>query len=146
MINDADWAYRQMMALRRRRIRRQSGSLPIRLLRGLGIAAETAFVAIPTGYGTQPVRFAVSVLALVMACALAYWLLGPQLIYSAGGDPTLDLFQAVYFSVCTFTTLGYGDWAPSPGSVVQWLATAEAFAGFVLGALFVVVVARKLVR
>ncbi len=62
---------------------------------------------------------------------LAYWLLQhwPALGHIAGsGDGRL--FDAVYFSAVTFTTVGYGDVFPV-GSL-RFLAGTEALAGFVL--------------
>ncbi|MBU1992324.1 MAG: pentapeptide repeat-containing protein [Patescibacteria group bacterium] len=55
-----------------------------------------------------------------------------------------DLWHGIYFSIVTFTTLGYGDWHPL-GSF-QYVAAAEAILGAVLIALFTVVAARKLIR
>ncbi|MGK0441311.1 MAG: voltage-gated potassium channel Kch [Pseudohongiellaceae bacterium] len=51
----------------------------------------------------------------------------------------------MYFSVVTFTTLGYGDLTPSSG-VSRALAAIEAFAGSFTIALFVVVFVKKMTR
>lgn len=53
--------------------------------------------------------------------------------------------HAVYFSVVTFTTLGYGDLTPKPG-LGQFCAGVEALLGFVLLSLFLVCVVRKFSR
>ncbi len=52
--------------------------------------------------------------------------------------------DAVYFSLVTFTTLGYGD-LHAIGNM-RYLAGAESFMGVVLMSLFTVIVARKIIR
>ena len=52
--------------------------------------------------------------------------------------------ECLYFSFVTFTTLGYGDYAPS--QAFQLVATAEAFFGAFMIALFVLVFGRKMLR
>ena len=62
---------------------------------------------------------------------LAYWLLQswPALGHIAG-ESAAHIFDSVYFSAITFTTVGYGDVAPV-GSI-RFLAGTEALTGFVL--------------
>ncbi len=55
-----------------------------------------------------------------------------------------SFFDALYFSIVTFTTLGYGDYH-AVGSM-RYLAAAEAFVGAALMALFTVIVARNIIR
>ncbi len=55
------------------------------------------------------------------------------------------LWQSFYFSVTTFTTLGYGDFQPA-NLAGQVLALAEALIGAFFIALFVVIFARKMAR
>ena len=55
-----------------------------------------------------------------------------------------DFLECLYFSFVTFTTLGYGDYAPS--QTFQLVATAEAFFGAFMIALFVLVFGRKMLR
>lgn len=52
--------------------------------------------------------------------------------------------DALYFSVVTFTTLGYGDFAPVGPSRI--IASAEAIIGSFTIALFVVVFVRRMAR
>ena len=62
---------------------------------------------------------------------IVYWLLQlwPSLGYITGGGAA-HIFDSVYFSAITYTTVGYGDVAPA-GSL-RFLAGTEAMAGLVL--------------
>ncbi|HAT84575.1 MAG TPA: hypothetical protein DCS30_00530 [Rhizobiales bacterium] len=54
-------------------------------------------------------------------------------------DATLSWFETVYFSVVTFTTLGYGDFSPTQPSRVGSLLLAFGgylYSGYVIGFLF----------
>lgn len=55
-----------------------------------------------------------------------------------------DLWHGIYFSIVTFTTVGYGDWYPI--GIFQYVAAAEAIVGVVLTALFTIIAARKIIR
>jgi uncharacterized protein YjbI with pentapeptide repeats len=55
-----------------------------------------------------------------------------------------DLWHGIYFSIVTFTTLGYGDWHPL--GAFQYLASFEAVLGSIFIALFTVIAARKIIR
>ena len=60
--------------------------------------------------------------------------------------PEASSFGAcLYFSMVTFTTLGYGDLYPNPG-FPRALAAGEAVLGMILMSLFTVVLARKFIR
>jgi hypothetical protein len=54
------------------------------------------------------------------------------------------IFYYLYFSIVTFTTLGYGDVAPTGG--MRFVAACEAVIGALLIAYFVVSLARKVMR
>jgi len=56
----------------------------------------------------------------------------------------LSLLNCLYFSVVTFTTLGYGDMVPV--GAARALAAFEAFTGSFTMALFVVVFVKKMTR
>lgn len=102
------------------------------------------------GYGESPIRVVIFSIALILCCALAYFLLGTTAsspIYPGTSGITaafLELLNAVYFSVVTFTTLGYGDITPQ--GVARFIAACEAFLGSFTMALFVVVFVKKMTR
>jgi uncharacterized protein YjbI with pentapeptide repeats len=117
-------------------------------------------------YGERPLRVVVAGLSVVLLCALLYCFnavsgvtyhevtrspaaYGEGTAYYALSDetwafsPGLRHFpRALYFSIVTFTSLGYGDCAPvSIGS--HFLATTEVTIGVFLMALFMVCIVRR---
>ena len=78
---------------------------------------------------------AASYAALIGAFALAFWALGPAALDAPAGDAGgAGLMRALYFSVQTFATIGYGRIAPvSHGA--EALVAVEAFVGILYTAL-----------
>jgi len=93
------------------------------------------------GYGERPLRVAAAASALVLVSALIQWRIGLRV--EAGR--AYSFWTALYHSVVTLTTLGYGDIAPSPG-LGRLVAGVEALLGGALMSLFVVCVVRKFSR
>ena len=92
------------------------------------------------GYGIYTKRILYTGAGVIIAFAALY--------AGAASKDTLakydEAFNSLYFSVVTFTTIGYGDYAP-----LGWLrfaAAAEGLLGLVLVAVFTVSFARKLIR
>lgn len=104
------------------------------------------------GYGEQPFRVIVfSMLAIAMFAALYFFsgiIESGQLIRYYSTHPPYDNFinflRCSYFSVVTFTTLGYGDLTPT--GISRLFAASEAFIGSFTLALFVVVFVKKMTR
>ena len=69
--------------------------------------------------------------AQIWLFGLAVWLLlmRPESGALSGGD-ALHLFDAIYFSAVTFTTVGFGDLTPV--GPIRFVAGTEALTGFVL--------------
>lgn len=91
-------------------------------------------------YGTSPGRIVASSLAVMLLCALLYWLSG-GLDY---GPHRPGFTSALYFSAITFATIGYGDVVPLGSARI--LAALEGFWGFFSNSYFLVVLARRLYR
>lgn len=118
-----------------------------------------AVIGLTTRYGESPRRVIGSSLSLVMICALLYPLLGGVTVSPSGnqltvfepvGTPLDSLpggtwLASLYFSLVTFTTLGYGDIQPA-SAPSQILAGFESFLGAALMALLVAVLARRITR
>lgn len=104
-------------------------------------------------YGESPLRVVGASLLVIVACALVYPFLGLASMAGAESSLTsppssprtflLEVFTtSLYFSVVTFSTLGYGDLRPE-GWLAQALASAEALVGALLIALIVFVLGRR---
>jgi len=104
------------------------------------------------GYGERPFRVVLVSIMVILSCALLYFAFG---INDRTGmvifDPALSLLEnslnflnVLYFSVVTFTTLGYGDM--SPIGITRLIAASEAFLGAFVLALIVVVFVKKMTR
>jgi hypothetical protein len=110
------------------------------------------FVDVFCGYGEKPFNVILFSLMLIFVCAVFYFLLGVNsadgiVRFSAENDLYTNIrsFGAtIYFSVVTFTTLGYGD--ITPYGFARVIATLEAFIGSFALALYVVVFVKKTSR
>jgi tetratricopeptide (TPR) repeat protein len=94
------------------------------------------------GYGEYPFRALIVAVAVILGCALSYQFSGGVLVQ--GAIAPINFREALYMSVMTFTTVGYGDYLPS-GSV-QWVAMLEAISGITLIPLFLVALTRRYLR
>lgn len=103
-------------------------------------------------YGESPRRVIFSAGVLVTLCSLIYFYAGIQegnirIQYQPNADAMTNLqywLDCLYFSVVTFTTLGYGDLTPFGWS--RLVAAFEAFTGSFSLALFVVLFVKKMTR
>ncbi|HEC82556.1 MAG TPA: hypothetical protein ENI53_01560 [Thermoplasmatales archaeon] len=93
------------------------------------------------GYGEKPLRVILAAFFVILFFGTFYWLTGTV----TGEGITDSSFDYYYFSVVTFTTLGFGD--IHPVSFTGKLATMlEALTGAFMMALFVLVFGRKMLR
>lgn len=98
------------------------------------------------GYGERPLRPLIAGLIVIVLSGVFYCIGGVICTGSnAGVHVTHDWWDSLYFSVITFTTLGYGDLVPS-SELLRVLAGLEALAGAALMALFIVCLVRKFAR
>ena len=110
------------------------------------------FVDLISGYGEKPgrvVQFSVALIACCSFCYFAFGIVDGDRLVRYASDRTLganflNWLDTLYFSVVTFTTLGYGDLTPVGFS--RAFAAFEAFIGSFTLALFVVVFVKKMTR
>jgi len=86
------------------------------------------------GYGEKPERVVISALVIIFGLAIAYRFGGLSLPYS------------IYYSVVSFTAVGYGSWVPEPTEWAKGIGAAEAIIGVFMMALFLVTFTRKMTR
>jgi len=91
------------------------------------------------GYGEKAERVVISAIVLIFGLAAAYF------FFSAFSSVTF--LGCLYYSVVSFTALGYGSWVhPEPASWAKGLGAAEAVLGVFMMALFLVTFTRKMTR
>jgi len=101
-----------------------------------------ALMGVLCGYGEKPNRVILSSLAIIVLYGITYYLLKAiTTSYAALGDYSIG--DCVYYSIITFTTLGYGDFIPKENVYYRLLAGSEAFIGAFMIGLFVFTLSRK---
>ena len=116
----------------------------LRWVGGIRLLPELVFGRLLFGYGERPTRVLMVSAMIIFACAFFYS--QPGSLVFRGGDNTPSFPQGLYFSIITFTTLGYGDFYPAPDGWCRPLAMAQAISGGFLMALFVVCLAKRFSR
>ena len=76
---------------------------------------------------------------------LMYWVGGRNLVEIAESHLPPDLLTSLYFSIVTFTTLGFGDVTPVTG-LGKVVVTAEVILGYVMLGGLISILANKLAR
>jgi uncharacterized protein YjbI with pentapeptide repeats len=96
------------------------------------------------GHGERVGRVVVAALVVILGMALVYLRLGQ--LAEANGTAVSSFWHALYFSACSFSSIGYASFAPSAAGLAKWLGVAESLCGNFLLALFLVTFTRKLTR
>jgi hypothetical protein len=104
------------------------------------------------GYGEEPIRVVLFSLLLILMSSVLYYFSGLRFasvdqvfsIHASLEQNLVFFLECLYYSVVTFTTLGYGDFIPIGFS--RLVAAIEAFTGSFTIALFVVVFVKKMTR
>jgi uncharacterized protein YjbI with pentapeptide repeats len=104
---------------------------------------NTFFLKFCTGYGTQPIRVLLAALGVIAIFAIIYAACGGQIFYPDGGYGW-DFY--LYFSLTTFFAGGVEGVRPDFEGGVKMLVAAETILGYLLMALLVVMLTRKLTR
>jgi hypothetical protein len=141
LFESAGHFFKREMTMRRLQLPKYSGK-----------RALSKLVDLFCGYGEEPSRVVIFSLLIILTFSLIYFSLGitngtNTLQFSSELsllDNLKNITYTTYFSVVTFTTLGYGDLTP-----VGWtrlFAAIEAFLGSFTLALFVVVFVKKMTR
>jgi len=102
-------------------------------------------IYIISSYGESIWKVFYTALLMIFIYAGIYFIKGGIIVQNEA-QPIHSFLTSLYFSIVTFTTLGYGDLHPVPSIEMRLLAGSEAFLGAFLLAYFVVVVSRKIMR
>ena len=97
------------------------------------------------GYGVKPRRPLILGLIMVMVCAVYYRRTKAIKRHEKEGDhQEANIWDAFYFSMMTFTTVGYGDWYPLDEH--RKLVMFEGIVGWLTLSLFLVTLANVVIR
>lgn len=97
-----------------------------------------------SGYGEHPLLVLLWWCVIILFFGYVYWGLHGLVLH---GEPVTNPFDFFYFSVVTFTTLGFGDIQPNPDmTLIKIFAMTEALLGAFMMALFVLTFGRKMIR
>lgn len=139
--DDAGIFFRKEMTMRRKMMPQWSTS-----------RAWSKLVDLFCGYGEEPQRVIGFSLLLIGLCAAFFFGVGVngpdgRIGFDTGHDALTNLehfLDCIYYSIVTFTTLGYGEITPT--GIAKVIAAVEAFSGAFMMALFVAVFGKKMTR
>lgn len=94
------------------------------------------------GYGEKPHRIVLSSVFVILFYAVIFLVLN-AITYAPSAAYQMSLGDYIYYSIITFTTVGYGDFIPKSALISRLLAASEAFIGAFMIGLFIFTLARK---
>lgn len=100
-------------------------------------------MALLCGYGEKPYRVIASSAVIIFLYSFLYFALSILRVPQDYPSIKFALWDYIYFSIVTFTTLGFGDLTPKMVPLFQMLVGSEAFIGAFMMGLFVFTLARK---
>lgn len=92
-----------------------------------------------SGYGERPLRVIRWAAIWILGLAAIYYLIGVTWSLPA-------VWNSLYFSIVSFTALGYGSWVSTANEWVKGIGALESFMGVFTIALFLVTFTRKMRR
>ena len=128
------------------KVKQETISILLRnIFRGYSAFIANRLLSITSLYGESIPRVFVTALSIILLYTGIYSLSG-SVTGQNMAKPIHNFWTNLYFSIVTFTTLGYGDLHPVSSMRMRLLAGSEAFLGAFTIAYFVVVVSRKIMR
>lgn len=106
----------------------------------IGRRTEMMLFWLIAGFGYRPLRLLGSAALIVISYGLLYWLTSGAVVAST--RQPASLWECIYLSGTTFTTIGYGDFVPAPHA--RLLALSEGAVGALSMGFFVVILANRL--
>jgi hypothetical protein len=130
--NDASWASFKEKTMERLLLKKKKNPAYI----------PSLIMDLLCGYGEKPHRIIFSSFIVIMAFASLYRIFN-AIMYAQSASYAMSLGDYVYYSVITFTTVGYGDFIPRSSLLFRTIAASEAFIGTFMIGLFIFTLARK---
>ncbi|MFC1920997.1 pentapeptide repeat-containing protein [Chloroflexota bacterium] len=101
--------------------------------------AWSKLVSLLCGYGERPLRVICWAASSIVGFAIIYFIIGSIWEWAA-------FWRSLYFSVVSFTALGYGSWVSVTSDAIKALGATESYVGVFMMALFLVTFTRKMTR
>lgn len=130
--DDASWASFKERQMQRKQLFREGNIAYIPAL----------LMGLICGYGEKPYRVILFSIAVIFSYAILYNITKAVDIPSRLND-AITFFDCLYFSIVTFTTLGFGDVTPKPVPFLQIFTGTEAFLGAFMIGMFVFSLGKK---
>ncbi|MCW3129924.1 MAG: potassium channel family protein [Methanophagales archaeon] len=104
------------------------------------------FMWVSCGYGVKPHYTIICGVVIILIFSFIYWFgEGIRRLKEIDGDDNrVSFWDALYFSMVTFTTVGYGDWYPVDR--YRKFVMIEGLVGWLTLALFLVTLANVMIR
>jgi hypothetical protein len=96
-----------------------------------------------SGYAQKPNRVIFASLVMVLFFTTLYYLFNIPIPTAAPPATHASFVECLYFSFITFTTVGYGDFAPRAVSLFRIIACVEAFSGPFMAGLYIFTLTRR---
>ena len=97
-----------------------------------------------SGYTEKPNRVIVAALGTVFVFGAIYYLLDAvRSTTDAFSGAKIGLWDSIYFSFITFTTVGFGDFVPKANLWIKALVSLEAFSGPFMAGLYIFTLTRR---
>lgn len=107
----------------------------------ISLTGISKFVYICFGGMVKPWIIVIWLLGIIFVCGLLYLIFGSLSCFSNEISLSKKLFQAMYFSAVTVTSIGYGD--IQPHGIAKIIAALEGLAGLLIGGVFCIALTRK---
>jgi len=130
--NDASWASYKEKNMEKNILRKKRNPAYI----------PSLIMDLVCGYGEKPYRIIISSVIAIFGYGFLYKILDAVRSSEIAGY-RMKFADYIYYSIITFTTVGYGDFVPKINSIFRLIAASEAFTGVFMGGLFIFTLARK---
>ncbi|MHC4551295.1 MAG: potassium channel family protein [Planctomycetota bacterium] len=118
----------------------------MRWVSGARLLPEFIFGRMLFGYGERPIRVLIAAAMIILLCGLFYSSSMAKLTCEVDEHYTSRLFDGLYYSTITFTTLGLGDICPQDDVLTRLVTMVESLCGLSLMSLFIVCLAKRFSR